>query len=188
MNRRSLLKTSLIPLTTMVAGCSMPFVSPSRTTPHLFMSFTEATPADKPLVVNGLGEDGSTNDVWGQLFTQPPQSPVFSDRIDEISPYMKSQLNAARYDERFIVLAQMRFPTPQILNAAIPHQIEWIESNRLRVVLEPQSLEDPSEELRNANSIVATILLIFKYDTKPPESVILPVQTEGKTMTKIVAQ
>lgn len=189
MHRRTLLKLALPPLTTMSTGCTMPSGSSRRTPPEHFMSFFEAMPADEPLVVDGLTEAEPRNETWARLFTQQPRSRVFTDRIDEASPYMRSQLQSDRYDDRFLVLVQMRVSTPQILSPVSPRQIEWIESSRLRVLLESRAIEDPSEELQNARSTVATSLSIFKYETRTPASVILPVQgTEGATRAEIVAQ
>ena len=191
MHRRSLLKMTL-PLTgTILAGCSMPLQS-QRPTPSdisSFITFLEATPADQPLVIDGLDSEGTTNEVWGRLFTEQPEIPVFTDRIEDVSPYMQSQLNADRYDERFFVLVQKRFSTPKKLFLTTPHPITWVDSNRLQVPLESQSIKEPSDDLRMARSVVATTLLIFTYKSSVPESVVLPIRrSDGESITKIVAR
>jgi hypothetical protein len=153
------------------------------------MTFLAATPADKPLVIDGLGSTGETSEVWGRLFTGQPEGAVFTDRIEDESPYMRSQLTADRYDERFTVLVQMRFSTPTKLYRTTPHQLKWPSANRLQIPLEPRTIEDPPEELQAADSIVATTLLIYEYDSKTPKAVELPViGDDGEPITEIVAQ
>ena len=98
-----------------------------------------------------------------------------------------------RYDNRFNVLVQMRFSEPAILSRVVPHQIEWIDSDRLRVLLQPQpvnnSSKEPSKELQMADSVIATTLIIYKYQTEPPQSVVLPVQgSNGEVLTEIIAE
>ena len=169
----------------------MPLQS-QRPTPsniNSFMTFLEATPADQPLVIGGLDSEGTTNEVWGRLFTEKPETSVFTDRIEDVSPYMQSQLTADRYDERFFVLVQKRFSTPKKLFLSSLHQITWVDANRLQVPLVSQSIKEPSDDLQTARSVVATTLLIFTYKSSVPESVVLPIRgNDGESITKIVAQ
>ena len=190
MHRRSLLKGILPFTTTALAGCSMPFQSSSQTADDIesFMTFLEATPADQPLVIEGLSGEKS-GDVWGRLFTQQPQTDVFTERITDVSPHMQSQLHADRYGERFLVLVQMRFSSPHKLFQAIPHKMVWVEPTRLRIPLEARGIEEPSKELQSASSVIATTLLIFKYGTTSPESAILPVRKDGRErVSEIIAE
>lgn len=191
MDRRSLLKTTLPITASVFAGCSLPFQPPSPGASGIewHMSFMESTPADRPLVVTGLDGEGPTNEVWGSLFTERPKTTVFTDRIEDESPYMKSQLTADRYDERFTVLVQMRFATPQRLHPATPHRMNRERPNRLRVLLESKPAENPSVDLQTTDSAIATTLLIYKYDWRTPDSVTLPVRgANGEVTAEIVAQ
>ena len=153
------------------------------------MTFLAVTPASRPLVVGGLRGEGSTNESWGRLFTERPDVAVFEDRIEEESPYMRRHVRADRYDERFNVLVQVRFSTPQRLYQTTPHRARWVGSDRLRVPLEPRPEETPSEELRTAASVVTTSLCIYEHDGRTPGSVVLPVRGEdGGSIAEVVAE
>ena len=195
MRRRSLLKSTVAIFGSgTFAGCLTPFQSkPSRAegiTPH--MGFFAVTPATEPLVIDGLNGD-DTDEVWGQLFLSRPETDVFTERIEEESPYMVNHVFDNRYDERFNVLLQMRFSEPTILARVSPYPIEQIDSNRVRILLQPQptnnSSKEPSKELQMADSVVATTLLIYKYQTEPPRSVVLSIQgSNGEILTEIIAK
>ena len=151
------------------------------------MGFTATHSADRPLVVGGLTADGDA-DRYGRLLTARPDSPVFTDDIEDESPYMRSQVRKHRYDSRFLVVAELRRAVPFWLSSAVPGRIRWDEVDALSVAMATTPDDDPSADLRAAESVVSTALLIFEHDGTRPETVAMPVAgPDGESLGTIVA-
>ena len=151
------------------------------------MGFTATHPVDRPLVVDGLTGDGDA-DRYGRLLTARPESPVFTDRIEAESPFMRSQARKDRYDSRFLIVAELRREAPFVLKSAVPHRTRWGDESELRVRMEASPYDNVPDDLRGVQPVVSTALLIFEHDGTRPETVTMPVtEQDGESLGAIVA-
>ena len=187
MNRRSLLaRAAGIVGVAYLAGC-LGSAESARPLPQYFMGFTATHPDDRPLVAGGLTAE-SDADRYGRLLTARPEVPVFTDRIEAESPYMRSQVQKDRYDSRFLVVAELRRDAPFVLTSAVPHRVRWDDTSELRVGMEASPYDDVPDDLRGVRPVVSTALLIFEHDGTRPETVTMPVTgPDGGSLGTIVA-
>ena len=186
MRRRALLRLASAVGLAGLAGCVGTAAETARQTPDPFMSFVATHPADRPLVVGGLDADGDA-DRYGRLLTARPESPVFTDRIEDESPYMRSQVRKDRYDSRFLVVAELRRDARFWLLRAFPDGVRWSGPATLSVALEATPDDDPPDDLRGVE-VVSTALLIFEHGGTRPETVTMPVtDQDGESLGAIAA-
>ncbi|MFB6171916.1 MAG: hypothetical protein ABEJ23_05230 [Haloarculaceae archaeon] len=158
------------------AGCLDAALDAVQGDVSFFMSFHRSHPSDRPLVVDGLEPDG-TRDQYARLLTARPREPVFTDAVEDAAPHMRSQVRKDD-DERFCLVAELRFDTPTRLGLSRPVTPRWKSWRRLRIPADVRPLAHPGERLRDADGVVATMLAIFEHEGATPEVLAMPV-TDG---------
>ena len=175
MDRRALLRGGVgVAALAALSGCLDTTLDAVHGDVEFVVSFHRLHPEDRPLVANGLGAEG-TRDRYARLLTTKPKGEVFTDVVTDVAPEMRREVRSADYDERFLLLAELRFPEPTGLRLTQPVDPRWKSWRRLRVPAIARPVEDPDEELSKADSVVATTLAVFNHDGTVPEFLAMPV-------------
>lgn len=157
-----------------LAGCLDTTLDAVHGDVEFSMSFHRPHPADRPLVVGGLGSDG-TRDRYARLLTSRPDEAVFTDAVEDVAPSMRSQVREDNYDERFCLLAELRFEEPQGLALTTPVTPRWKSWRRLQVPAKATRIDEPAARLREADSVVGTMLVVFEHGGTVPQTLAMPV-------------
>lgn len=147
------------------------------------LSIHRTHPADQPLVVDGLGSEGARG-WYTRLLTAQPRGQVFTDHAAEVAPKLRSTVRSGDYDEQFFLVAELRFPEPMELTLSPSVSPRWKSWRRLQVPASAERIDDPGERLREADSVVATMLAVFDHEGTTPETLAMPVSgPDGHVVT-----
>lgn len=175
MDRRALLRGGVgVVALAALSGCLDTTLDAVHGDVEFVVSFHRLHPADRPLVAAGLGAEG-TRDRYAQLLTAKPQGEVFTDAVADNAPEMYREIRSADYGERFLLLAELRFPEPTGLRLTQPVDPRWKSWRRLRIPATARPVKDPEEGLSEADSVVATMLATFAHDGTVPEFLAMPI-------------
>lgn len=175
MDRRALLRGGVgVAGLAGLSGCLDTTLDAVHGNVEFLVSFPRPHPADQPLVVDGLQADGQ-RDRHARLLTSRPREPVFTDAIEDVAPNMRSRVRKDNYDERFHLVAELRFEEPMGLTLDPAVRPRWKSWRRLRVPASTEHLDDPDERLHETDSVVATTLVIFGHEGTVPETLAMPV-------------
>lgn len=146
------------------------------------LSIHRTHPADRPLVVDGLDSEG-VRGWYTRLLTTSPRGQVFTDHAENVAPKMRSKVQSGDYDEQFFLVAELRFSEPMELTLSPSVTPRWKSWRRLQVPATAERIDDPNE-LREADSVVTTMLAAFDHEGTTPETLAMPVAgPDGRVAT-----